>query len=82
MAQEETGGRIPAGRVRGFLRYSRRMDLRLDKGSPEPTAYFATSTNHEGFELWQEWQGSAFVRVRSGVRSLDGFRLTVLSERT
>jgi hypothetical protein len=31
---------------------------------------------------WQGWQGSAFVRVRSGVRSLDGLRSTVLFERT
>jgi len=31
---------------------------------------------------WQEWQGLAFVRVRSGVRSRRGFRSTVLVERT
>ena len=33
-------------------------------------------------QAWQEWQGSAFARVRSGVRSRDGFCSTVLFERT
>jgi|SRR5579872_5303913 len=33
-------------------------------------------------EAWQEWQGSVFVRVRPSVRSKDGFRLTMLFERT
>jgi hypothetical protein len=31
---------------------------------------------------WQEWQGWAFVRVRSSVRSRGGLRSTMLSERT
>jgi Glycosyl hydrolase family 1 len=31
---------------------------------------------------WQEWQGSAFVRVRSTVRSRREFRSTMLLERT
>ena len=31
---------------------------------------------------WQQWQGSAFVPVRSRVRSRDGFRSTMLLERT
>jgi hypothetical protein len=31
---------------------------------------------------WQEWQGSAFARVRSGVRPRDEFRSTMLFERT
>jgi len=31
---------------------------------------------------WQEWQGSAFARVRSSVRSRQGFRPTMPSERT
>ena len=33
-------------------------------------------------KAWQGWQGSAFVRVRSTVRSMIRFRSTMRSERT
>jgi hypothetical protein len=32
--------------------------------------------------VWQGWHGSAFVRVRSSVRSGSGFRPTMVLERT
>jgi hypothetical protein len=32
--------------------------------------------------VWQEWKGSAFVRVRSNVRSRDEFRSTMVFEQT
>jgi hypothetical protein len=58
------------------------MDIRFDNGHPSGLLYFEMSTDPAGWDAWQEWQGLAFVRVRSAVRSLDEFRSTVLVERT
>ena len=48
----------------------------------EPGFYLKEHKPRRPEPAWQEWQGSVFARVRSSVRSWDGFRSTVLFEHT